>query len=179
MTYDDAVNAPLPNLPVSPEGSLRVLSASSGETLWLGTLLAPLLGPGDVLPLWGGFGVGKTTFVQGIGEGLRVAQPVVSPSFGLVHEYTGHRSSLRLYHLDLYRIQSVEEAEGLGLEEILGGEGTALVEWPQVIESVLPEERLDVLFEAVSEDHRELRFEPHGARARDLLGAYRSLVGLP
>lgn len=140
-------------------------------------MLAPLLCPADVLPLWGGFGVGKTTFVQGVGEGLRVVQPVVSPSFGLIHEYTGYRSSLRLYHLDLYRIHSVEEAEGLGLEEILGGEGAALVEWPQVIERILPEERLDVLFEAVSEDCRSLRFEARGARAQELLSAYRALVG--
>ncbi|MDP9378852.1 MAG: tRNA (adenosine(37)-N6)-threonylcarbamoyltransferase complex ATPase subunit type 1 TsaE [Chloroflexota bacterium] len=142
----------------------------------LGALLAPLLLPGDVLPLWGGFGVGKTTFVQGVGRGLGVERPVVSPSFGLVNVYPNPH--VPLYHLDLYRVSSAAEAEVFGVDEILGGDGAALIEWPSVLLPKLPSERLDVYFElAVGDEERTIRFEAGGRRAVALLDALQASVG--
>lgn len=138
----------------------------------LGALLAPLLRPGDVVPLWGGFGAGKTTFTQGVGRALGVHQPVVSPSYGLVHEYHGGPGRPVLYHLDLYRLESAEEAAAIGIEHILGGDGVALIEWPAVIEKLLPHERLDVHLELLPDGARSVGFVATGGRYIDLLAAY-------
>lgn len=159
-------------------GHLTLTSASAAETACLGARLAPLLRLGDVLPLWGGFGVGKTTFVQGVARGLGVEPPVVSPSFGLVNEYAPPAcGSLRLYHLDLYRIGSLEEAEAFGVEELLDGDGALLIEWPEVIRAALPSQRLDVTLELVDEDCRAIHFEAIGGRFVQLLDAYSRLAG--
>lgn len=155
--------------------SLSLETSSASETAELGSLLASLLGPGDVLPLWGEFGVGKTTLVQGVGRGLGVGQAVVSPSFGLIHSYAGER--LTLYHLDLYRIQTVDEAEAFGVEEVLDGGGAVFIEWPEVIAGLLPEDRLDVTMEHLGEEGRLIRFEASGERSLSLLRAYSDLIG--
>lgn len=160
-------------LPASP-ATLALRSGSAARTAELGALLAPLLRPGDVLPLWGEFGAGKTTFVQGVGRALGIGRPLVSPSFGLLHVYRD--GGLPLYHLDLYRVGSAEEAEAFGVEEALGGDGAALVEWPAVIEELLPRDRLDVYLGHSPGETRTLRFEARGARFEALLAAYRRLV---
>ena len=151
--------------------TLALTTRSAAETEALGALLAPLLRAGDVLPLWGGFGAGKTTFVRGVGRGLGVASPMVSPSFGLVHSVRGAGDrGLLLHHLDLYRVDSAEEAVGFGIEEALGGEGAALVEWPHVIEPLLPTARLDVRFEpGDGDDERRIAFEARADRPGELL----------
>ncbi len=138
----------------------------------LGALLAPLLRPADVVPLWGGFGVGKTTFTQGVGRALGVHQSVVSPSYGLVHEYRGEPGRPVLYHLDLYRLASAGEAAAIGIQDILGGDGVVLIEWPAVIQQLLPRERLDVHLELVPGGARSVGFVATGGRYVDLLASY-------
>ena len=140
-------------------------------------LLAGLLRPGDVLPLWGEFGAGKTTFVQGVARGLGVAGVVASPSFGLIHSHRGDDAQgLTLYHLDLYRVGSLEEAMAFGADEVLGGDGVALIEWPEVLGPILLPERLDIFFEPGRDEERLLRFEPAGERYAALLGVYAGLL---
>jgi tRNA threonylcarbamoyladenosine biosynthesis protein TsaE len=164
-----------PPTPPQQANLLVLRSESAAETGELGAVLAPLLLPGDVLLLWGGFGAGKTTFVQGVGRGLGVERPLLSPSFGLLNAYPEGR--VPLHHLDLYRVGSAEEAEAFGVDEVLGGDSATLVEWPAVLEPLLPPERVDVRFELGTEDARTLRFEATGERASELVAAYREVVG--
>ncbi len=103
-------------------------TASAAETLALGRQLAERLAPGDVLALHGDLGAGKTHLAKGIAAGLDLdPEAVTSPTFTIVQEY----GDGALLHLDLYRIESDEEAARLGLDELLDGDAVALVEWPE------------------------------------------------
>ena len=104
-----------------------VRTASAGETRSVGVELAERLRPDGVALLFGDLGSGKTVLTQGIAEGLGLdAGQVQSPTFTLVHEYD--RGPVRLVHVDLYRLEP-EEVEGIGLDELLAGEGVKVVEW--------------------------------------------------
>jgi tRNA threonylcarbamoyladenosine biosynthesis protein TsaE len=120
---------------------IEVVSRSPQETRRIGALLGPLLRPGDVVLLEGPLGAGKTVFAQGIAAGLGVDDPLTSPTFTLIHEHVGR---LPLYHIDLYRLSGAPEAGAIGLEEYLGGDGAAVVEWPDRATTLLPAERLVV-----------------------------------
>ncbi|MCS7081607.1 MAG: tRNA (adenosine(37)-N6)-threonylcarbamoyltransferase complex ATPase subunit type 1 TsaE [Bacteroidetes bacterium] len=110
---------------------------SPEESRRLGRELALRLRPGDVVALYGELGAGKTCFVQGVCAQLGVREPVTSPTFTLVHAYQGE--SLPVYHLDLYRLASLEELYELGYEDYLYGEGVCLIEWADRMEPLLPE----------------------------------------
>ena len=110
-------------------------TASADETVALGRRLAAALSPGDVVALAGDLGAGKTHLAKGVAAGLGVdPSAVTSPTFALVQEHAGGA----LLHLDLYRIESDEQAAGLGLGELLDGDAVALVEWPERAADWLP-----------------------------------------
>ncbi len=139
-------------------------SRSPDETRALGRRLAPLLEPGDVVVLAGDLGAGKTCLAQGICQGLGVDEPVTSPTFTLINEYQGR---LTVYHLDAYRLTGPAEAADLGLEEVLGGDGVALVEWADRIAEHLPHDVLQVELQPAAEhgaDSRRLRISGQGPR---------------
>jgi tRNA threonylcarbamoyladenosine biosynthesis protein TsaE len=98
---------------------------------------APDLKGGEVIALSGVLGAGKTQLVKGLARGLGYRGQVTSPTFTLVNEYVGGR--LPLYHIDLYRIKTAEEAIAFGIEDYLPGKGVTVVEWPERIEALLPE----------------------------------------
>lgn len=101
---------------------------SQDETAAIGRRLAPTLGPGAIVLLEGSLGAGKTAFVRGLAHGMGVDPgEVTSPTFTLIQEYRGGR--LPLYHVDLYRLESIEIDE-LGLDEIIAGRGVTAIEWP-------------------------------------------------
>jgi tRNA threonylcarbamoyladenosine biosynthesis protein TsaE len=102
-------------------------SQSEHQTREVGRHLGRLVQAGDVLCLEGELGTGKTVLAQGLAESLGVAEPVTSPSFTLIHE---HQGRLPFYHVDLYRL-SPSEISGLGLEQYLHGDGTAIIEWAE------------------------------------------------
>jgi tRNA threonylcarbamoyladenosine biosynthesis protein TsaE len=106
-----------------------------------GAALAPFLRPGDVVSLTGDLGAGKTTLVQGAAGGLGVEEPVLSPTFTLVREYRG---SYPVYHLDVYRLDRVQDVIDLGFEEILDLGGVVFIEWGDAIEALLPETHLQI-----------------------------------
>lgn len=111
--------------------------------------------------LWGDLGSGKTTFTQGVAAELGVRGVVNSPTFLIMKKYFlgGRDKGMSLYHFDCYRVSSAEEIFDLGWEEILAdGNNLVLVEWPEKIASILPEERIDATFETVSEDCRRIIF---------------------
>ncbi len=116
---------------------------SPGETIALGNKIGEQLGAGDVVALVGDLGAGKTTFMQGLAQGLDVKGYVKSPSFTIVNKYKGR---LTVYHLDLYRLGDVNEIHELGIEEYLYGDGVCIIEWAEKAYSLLPEKHIMIKF---------------------------------
>jgi tRNA threonylcarbamoyladenosine biosynthesis protein TsaE len=128
---------------------LELLTRSPEETREVGASLAELLVPGDVVSLTGDLGAGKTCFVQGAARGLGVEEPVGSPAFVLVREYRGE---VPIYHLDIYRLDRLQEVLDLGFEDLLDPGGVIFIEWGDAIEALLPESYLEVELSIPGED---------------------------
>lgn len=120
--------------------TLRWRTATADATRRLGASLAPLLRAGDVVALTGELGAGKTCLVQGLAAGLDVASPVTSPTFMLQRSYAGR---LPLVHLDVYRLERVQDVLDLG-DEALAPDVVTVIEWGDTIVQLLPPDRLDV-----------------------------------
>jgi tRNA threonylcarbamoyladenosine biosynthesis protein TsaE len=115
---------------------------------------------GQIFTLDGDLGVGKTVFAKGLAEGLGITEPVSSPTFTIVQEYTDGR--LPLYHFDVYRIEEPEEMEEIGYEEYFNGDGVCLIEWADMIREILPDDIIRVRIRKVPEkgfDYREISIE--------------------
>lgn len=113
-------------------------SNSAEETFAFGKRMGEEAVPGEIICLDGDLGVGKTVFTQGFAAGLGISDYVNSPTFNIVKEYEGGR--LPLYHFDVYRIGDPSEMEEIGYEDSFYGEGVAIIEWPGLIEELLPKE---------------------------------------
>ncbi len=113
----------------------ELTSLSEEQTIQIGEQLGASLAPGSVISLQGSLGAGKTTLVKGIARSLGITEPVTSPSFTIIQQYLG---SVPLYHMDLYRIDSMEEFDLLGAEEYLYDKGITVIEWGEKISSMLP-----------------------------------------
>ncbi len=154
---------------MEPEKTQLILSSESpAQTMYWGKLLGMLLAGGDVVALVGELGGGKTTLTQGIADGLGVGKDcyVTSPTFTIINEYKG---GVPVYHLDFYRIESPAEVDNLGLEEYFSGEGVAIVEWAEKIESFLPKEYLMIIFEYVDYSVRKVGMSGIGKRYIDIV----------
>ncbi|MBI4234475.1 MAG: tRNA (adenosine(37)-N6)-threonylcarbamoyltransferase complex ATPase subunit type 1 TsaE [Chloroflexi bacterium] len=149
---------------------LDLLSHGPEETQELGRLLGSHAAAGDLFLLAGGLGVGKTTLTQGIAWGLGVQEHARSPTFVLVTQYRGR---LTLYHIDLYRLDDVQEVLDLGLDEYLFGDGVCVVEWAEKAPQVFPAAHLLVTLQPVDDTTRRLRLEARGSRYEGLLEAVR------
>jgi len=147
---------------------MRRTTQSAEETRALAESIGRLLRPGDLVTLSGELGAGKTVFAQGLGAGLDVAEPVSSPTFALVHEYAGR---LPVWHLDTYRVHSLDELIDLSWSDLLAGGGVVVVEWPERIAPALPPERLEVRLTYGEGDTREIEMEFHGERMRSVVTA--------
>ena len=135
-------------------------TASPAETRALGRQLAQSLQQGDVLLLWGDLGAGKSEFTRGVAEGLGVTSTVTSPSFTILNVYD--EGSIPLYHFDWYRPNGVDELYEMGMDEYLGGDGVAVVEWPSQCPEAIPETHLAVHLTPVGDSEREVTFTPMG-----------------
>ncbi len=124
-----------------------------------GEQIGKALFPGALITLKGDLGAGKTTLTKGIGKGLGVTKIINSPTFTIMKEYQGE---MMLHHFDAYRLEG-EDSE-LGFEEIFEGEGVCVVEWPQYIEHILPEERLDLVIYKCMDQGREILCTPFGEK---------------
>ena len=115
-----------------------------------------------VFAFTGEVGAGKTTFIQSLCKQLGVTSAVTSPTFALVNEYpyTDATSGLpkSVYHLDLYRLRSIEEALEIGVEDYLYSQKYCFVEWPELIEPLLPEDTVRIHFEILSDSQRKMLF---------------------
>jgi tRNA threonylcarbamoyladenosine biosynthesis protein TsaE len=151
-------------------GQERAVTRSTDETLELARAVGELLRPGDVVSLVGELGAGKTVFARGVARALGVTELVVSPTFTIVREYEGR---VPLVHVDVYRIDAVQELHDLGFEEVVRDDAVTIVEWGDMIDGLLPGDRLDVrLTPGAADDERVVEIEGHGrswsARAAEL-----------
>lgn len=146
----------------------RFITHAPAETAALAAALGARLRAGDVVCLSGEMGTGKTVFAQGLAAGLEVTEPVSSPTFALVHAYSGR---VPVWHLDTYRVESTDELIDLGWDDLLTGGGVVIVEWPERIAPGLPPDRLDVLLEYGAGDTRALTLAARGPRSAALLAA--------
>ncbi|MCQ2509744.1 MAG: tRNA (adenosine(37)-N6)-threonylcarbamoyltransferase complex ATPase subunit type 1 TsaE [Lachnospiraceae bacterium] len=133
---------------------------SPEETFLLAKGLGEKAVPGQIYTLNGDLGVGKTVFTQGMAAGLGIDEPVNSPTFTIVQEYESGR--LPLYHFDVYRIGDPEEMEEIGYDDYFFGEGITLIEWAELIEELIPENRISITIEKNPEkgfDYRMITVE--------------------
>ena len=127
---------------------MEVICNSVQETKEFASDLSKKFQKGKIIALNGDLGSGKTTFSQGIAEGLGIKQHVGSPTFKLVSEYFGE--VLKLYHVDCYRLNNADEFLNLGGENLLlPGNGITLIEWANIIQELLPEDVIEVVFSRV------------------------------
>jgi tRNA threonylcarbamoyladenosine biosynthesis protein TsaE len=135
----------------------RLDSRSAAETEALGARVAERLAPGDVVVVSGEVGAGKTTLIRGACRALGIEEPVTSPTFTIGQRYSGGR--LPVSHLDLYRLQNLEGEDPALLDDYLGPDGIAFVEWPAVGVERLGRPALEIRLEHVSGDSRRLEID--------------------
>ncbi len=156
-----------------PLTSLDLTSHSVEQTVALGVRLGQLLVGGDVICLSGDLGAGKTALTFGIAKGWGALEPVNSPTFVFIHEHRRARDDGRLYHVDCYRLGSLDDAESVGIEDVLAGDGVVIIEWPERISPLLPAERfwisLDILDAAMG---RQITLHATGPRYEALLDEF-------
>ena len=145
---------------------INTVSESPQETQQVGMQLGKLSQPGDVFLLVGGLGAGKTCLTQGIAWGLGIEGYAASPSFVLINQYRGR---IPLYHIDLYRLDSIEEVNELGLDDYLYGNGVCVVEWAEKAWAVLPRENLTVEMSFFSDTSRSITLNPNGKRYVEMI----------
>lgn len=115
---------------------IKITTHSAEETIALGEKIGSLLKPGDIIAMSGTLAAGKTTITKGIAKSLGVNDTITSPTFCLISEYEG--TKMPLYHMDVYRLDSVEDFINLGVDDMLFGEGVCIIEWSEKIKSELP-----------------------------------------
>jgi tRNA threonylcarbamoyladenosine biosynthesis protein TsaE len=152
---------------------LDLVSHSPEQTQKFGAGIGELALPGDIFLLVGRLGTGKTCLTQGIARGLNIKEYALSPSFVIVRELYGR---LPLYHIDLFRLDHIEEIEELGLDDYLYGKGVCVVEWAEKGLTVLPAEHLLVEIDFIYDTERSFRLEPRGKRYLELLTRLKPLA---
>ena len=144
----------------------KITTKNEDETIELAQNLESEKFPNMVICLRGDLGSGKTVFTKGIADALGITDTITSPTFNIIKEYEGE---LPLYHMDVYRLDG--KVEGLGLEEYYKKGGIVVIEWADMIEEYLPEERLDIKIKVVDEDVRIFKITPYGSKYEEICEA--------
>ena len=133
------------------------ITRSPEETIALGRTLAETLAPPKIVVLRGDLGAGKTTLVKGIAEGFHAAseEDVTSPTFTLIHEHHGPEAIL--YHIDLYRVDTLRQLETLGLDDLIAENSVLLIEWGEKFARFGRERDVEIALERVGENERRVR----------------------
>lgn len=145
--------------------NLEIITHDPEETQELGERIGRLARPGDVFLLVGNLGSGKTCLTQGIAWGLGIQEYTMSPSFVIMRELYGR---LPLYHIDLYRLDRIEESMDLGLDEYFYGRGVSVVEWAERAMSIMPPKHLLIEINYRSDTERGLKLKPTGQRYSEM-----------
>ena len=117
-----------------------------------------------VICLIGDLGSGKTVFTKGFASALGIEENITSPTFNIIKEYTS--GEMDLYHMDVYRLSDIKQ--DLGIEEYFTKRGVCIIEWADLIEDILPKNRLDIKFKMIDENTRQIVITPHGNKYEDL-----------
>jgi tRNA threonylcarbamoyladenosine biosynthesis protein TsaE len=146
---------------------IEIISVSAQQTRELAHFIGEKLREGDVLALSGELGSGKTCFTGGLARGLGVSEKyqITSPTFTLINEYPGR---CKLYHFDVYRLNSYSEFEDLGYEEYFCGKGVVVIEWAEKIVQVLPANTFFISFEYLDENKRRIVIKGQERKLREL-----------
>ncbi len=123
--------------------------------------------PNMVICLNGELGTGKTVFVKGFAQALGIEETITSPTFNIVKEY--NEKEINLYHMDVYRLEN--KSDDIGIKDYFNKGGITIIEWADMIEEELPDERLDINFRFIDENTRVLIFKPHGKIYEDVCNA--------
>jgi tRNA threonylcarbamoyladenosine biosynthesis protein TsaE len=149
------------NAALPAEGRIHEFTTQSGaDTIEVGRKLARILVPPQLLILRGDLGTGKTTLVKGIAQALDAAEPdeVTSPTFTLLHEYDGSREGrpVKLFHLDVYRLEGERQLDTLGLDELLTPDALVLVEWGEKFKSIRKKSTGEIAINSLGGDSRRI-----------------------
>lgn len=128
-------------------------TSSPEETETLGERLAGILRGGEVLAFYGGMGMGKTAFTRGLARGLGIAEGVSSPTFALVHEYSGN---IPLYHFDMFRVSGWDDLYSTGFFDYLETDAILAIEWSENIEGALPDGTIRIEICQGDEDNQRI-----------------------
>ena len=146
--------------PVAEAGMFEFTTQSGADTIAVGRKLAHLLEPPQLLLLRGDLGTGKTTLVKGIAQALDAAETdeVTSPTFTLMHEFDGTRNGkpVKLYHLDVYRLESERQLETLGLDDLLTPDALVVVEWGEKFKSIRKRATGEIAISSAGGDARKI-----------------------
>ena len=145
----------------------KITTHSEEDTIEIAQNIESEKFPNMVICLIGDLGSGKTIFTKGFAEALGIDENITSPTFNIIKEYTGGEANL--YHMDLYRLDG--DVRNIGIEEYYEKGGVVIIEWADMIEDYLPEERLEIRFKIVDEDTRVLVFKPYGTKYEELCEA--------
>ncbi|MDR1004150.1 MAG: tRNA (adenosine(37)-N6)-threonylcarbamoyltransferase complex ATPase subunit type 1 TsaE [Prevotellaceae bacterium] len=115
-------------------------------------------GDNTLFAFYGKMGAGKTTFIKAVCEALGVTETVTSPTFAIVNEYRSERSGELIYHFDFYRIKKLEEVYDMGYEDYFYSGALCFIEWPELIEELLPDNAVSVFIEEKEDGSRVIRF---------------------
>lgn len=142
---------------------IEVLAKNEEQTMAIGQKLAQSMVVPQVVSLVGDLGAGKTTFAKGFAKGLGISKMVTSPTFTILNEYLEGKT--KMYHFDMYRLESEEEARAVGFEtyfDLSSLDGITIVEWAENTKGILPKSYLRVTIEKVSDEERKITIEQIG-----------------
>lgn len=145
---------------------LQFKTNNAEETEHLGYKIGKALFGGEIIAMTGDLGAGKTTMTKALAKGLEIDDYITSPTFTIVNEYSGR---LKLFHFDVYRIGDVEEMYDLGYEEYFYSDGVCIIEWSNLIEEILPDDRINIDIAYIDEISRQVTITGNGERFDSLV----------
>ena len=143
----------------------KITSRSVNDTMELAQNIEAEKFPGMILCLNGELGSGKTVFVKGFAEALQIEENITSPTFNIVKEYNS--GEIPLYHMDVYRLENDDKS--IDFNNYFNSNGISIIEWSELIEDILPEERLEIKFKVIDENIRIIKLIPHGNKYEDIV----------
>lgn len=142
----------------------KITTYSEDDTIELAQNLESEKFPNMVICLEGDLGCGKTVFAKAFALSLGIKDNITSPTFTIIKEYTG--GEMKLFHMDVYRLSDIKQ--DIGIEEYFTKRGVCIIEWSDLIEDILPKNRLNIKFRIIDENTRQLVITPHGSKYEDL-----------
>lgn len=153
----------------------EIITNSKEETIKLGETVSNKLFPGSVITLNGDLGAGKTTITKGIGKGLGIEEDINSPTFNILKCYFNNK--LNLYHIDAYRLEDVPpEGKNIGLEEVIEGDGVAVIEWPEFINEMIPFHSMNIEIHSLGGDKRKLVVSSLSPRYKEIIESLGGII---